>query len=95
MTDDGKVKPLRKVADVPPMEPEQADLIAELTDMLAKARSGDLVGFVGIAILPEEVYSPVIAGGLYSVGDTYLWLHIVSDMLKEGALDSVDDEEDE
>jgi len=95
MTDDGKVKQLRKVADVEPMAPEQADLIAELTDLLKRARAGDLIGFVGVAILNDEVYSPLIAGGLYSVGDTYLQLHVVADMLKDGVTETADEDEDD
>ena len=94
MTDDGKVKPIRKVAEVPPMTPEQTDLCSELADLLSRARTGDLVGFVGVAILNDEVYSPLIAGGLYSVGDTYLNLHVVADMLKDGVTETADEDED-
>ncbi len=92
MSDDGKVKPLRKVADAPPLDPLQAELIADLTELLARARAGELTGFVGIAIANDEDIEPIIIGGLYSIGDVYMHLHIVADMLKDGYTDEDDEE---
>ena len=93
MTDDGKVKPLRKVADAPPLDPLQAELIADLTELLARARAGELTGLVGVVITSDEDIEPIIAGALYSVGDTFMHLHIVADMLKVGYTDEDDDED--
>lgn len=91
MSDD-KVKVLKKG---PELSPEQLEFVAAIRSMLNDALAGKLVGFIGAVCDDEGETGYAVAGSFTSVGEMYLALHNVADMVRAGDLEEILGLEDE
>lgn len=94
MSDD-KIRAIKKTVE---LDPEQAELLAELRNLLDRALRGEVIGLTGLVILGDEYeQEPLVTGRIWSVGETYLGLHNVADMVRvqdiEDMLGLEDDDE--
>jgi len=86
------VKVLRPAAE---LSPEQAEFVADLRALLEDAIAGKVVGLVAITVTEGEECGYFLSGTLESIGETYLALHNLADMLRVGDLESMLGLEDE
>ena len=94
MTDDGKVKQIRKVEPAPALTDDQQELAAVVREMLDQVLAGTVVGFAGIAVTKDNEYLPNI-GGEYDadamIGSMWRCCRIIDD----AAADAEDEDDDE
>ena len=80
---------LQIIQPVAKLSPEQAEFVAFLRGLLDEALAGRLVCLVGVVCDHEGNTGYAIGGEFHSIGDTYLALHNVADMVRVGDLESM------
>lgn len=73
-----------------PATEESVELIDTLTDMLTRARAGQLLGLAMVEIESDGEYTPLMAGDIGSIGEVYFALHKLA-----GTLWRANDDEEE